>query len=196
MPSLVLRLGGMLAFMGAAALLAGALFCIAYAIGTGNRRLARRIALGSAAAAAGYALLLMAGPLLTRSRTLLPGEELSFCGFDCHLHVSATSERLDDSLDVTLRLRSDAKAAPEHPRRLRVVVTDGAGREFLPQQALPPDPLPAGASVSRTLRFIVPGDVASPRLLVSWRGWPNYLIPGPENPLVQRKASLLLASAD
>ena len=118
MPSLVLRLGGMLAFMGAAALLAGALFGIAYAIGTGNRRLARRIALGSAAAAAGYALLLMAGPLLTRSRTLLPGEELSFCGFDCHLHVSATSERLDDSLDVTLRLRSDAKAAAAaHPGR-------------------------------------------------------------------------------
>lgn len=196
MPSLALRLIGLLAFMGAAALLACAIFGIAYAIGTRNGRLAGRIALGAGAIAAGYTLLLIAGPLLTRSRTLAPGGELSFCGFDCHLHVSATSERRDDSLDVTLRLRSDAKAAPEYPGELLVVVADAAGREFRPEQPLPADALPAGAAVSRTLRFIVPADIKSPRLLVTWSDWQDYLVPGPQNPLVQRKAALQLASGD
>lgn len=194
MPSLLLRLFGALAFMGVAALLACAVFGIAYALGTHNGPLARRIALGAAMVGAGYALLLAAGPLLTPSRSLPPGGELSFCGFDCHLHVSATSERLDDSLDVTLRFRSDAKAAPEYPGELRVVVADAAGLEFLPERPLPADSLLAGMAVNWTLRFIVPADIRAPRLLVTWRGWLDYLVPGPQNPLVQRKASLMLAS--
>ena len=128
MPSLLLRVLGTLSFLGTAAMLA------AVVVGTA------------------YALLLAAGPMITPPRTLAPGAELSFCGFDCHLHVSAASARRDGGLDVTLRFRSDAKRAPEFPGDLRVRVIDASGREFAPRERLPRSELPAGAIATHTLR--------------------------------------------
>jgi hypothetical protein len=193
--SLTLRMLGVLAFLGTAVMLAGLFFGLAYAAGKGDGRLARRLGIGAAVIAAGYAALLLAGPIVTPARPLPPGAELSFCGFDCHLHVSATSTRRAESLEITLRFRSDAKRAPEHPGSVRVRVVDASGREFAPASPVPDGELAAGHSVSHTLRFDVPPDAEAPRVLLMWDGWIDYLVAGPQNPLVQRKASLLLAGA-
>ncbi len=193
MPSLPLRLLGTLSFLGTAAILAAVVIGLAYALGKGDRRLMRSLALGGAVCVAVYAGLLAAGPAITPARTLAPGEELSFCGFDCHLHVSAVGARRDGGLDVTLRFRSDAKRAPEHPDHLRVRVVDADGREYAPLGRLPGDELRAGESTTRTLHFPLPPDARLPHVRVTWARWLDYLVPGPGNPLVQRKASLELA---
>lgn len=193
MPSLPLRMLGMLAFLGTAAIVAGLVVGIAYALGKGDHRLLRRLGVFGTVIVAGYALLLAAGPAITPPRTLAPGEELSFCGFDCHLHVSAVSARRDGGLDVTLRFRSDARRAPEFPGELRVRVVDAAGREYAPRERLPRNELRAGETVAHTLRFPAPEGAESPRVTVTWGGWLDYFVPGPGNPLVQRKASLELA---
>lgn len=194
MPSLLLRMLGTISFLGTAAILAAVVVGTAYALGKGDRRLLRRFGAFGAVTIAVYALLLAAGPMITPPRTLAPGAELSFCGFDCHLHVSAASARRDGGLDVTLRFRSDAKRAPEFPGDLRVRVIDAAGREFPPRERLPRNELPAGATATHTLHFPLPADVASPRVTVTWAGWLDYVVPGPGNPLVQRKVSLEVAA--
>ena len=96
---------------------------------------------------------------------------------------------------MTLRFRSDAKRAPEFPGDLRVRVIDASGREFAPRERLPRSELPAGAIATHTLHFPLPADAASPRVTVTWARWLDYVVPGPGNPLVQRKVSLELAAA-
>jgi hypothetical protein len=193
MPSLTLRMLGTLAFLGTAAITAGVVLGLAYALGRGDHPLLRRLGVFGAVVLAGYALLLAAGPAVTPPRALAPGQELSFCGFDCHLHVSALGARREDGLDVTLRFRSDARRAPEFPGRLAVRVVDEAGREFAPVEPLPRNELPAGETATHTLRFPVPDDAVAPRVTVTWTSWLDWLVPGPGNPMVQRKATLELA---
>jgi hypothetical protein len=193
MPSLTLRMLGTLAFLGTAAITAGVVLGLAYALGRGDHPLLRRLGVFGAVVLAGYALLLAAGPAVTPPRALAPGQELSFCGFDCHLHVSALGARREDGLDVTLRFRSDARRAPEFPGRLAVRVVDQAGREFAPVEPLPRNELPAGETATHTLRFPVPDDAVAPRVTVTWTSWLDWLVPGPGNPMVQRKATLELA---
>ena len=193
MPSLTLRMLGTLAFLGTAAITAGVVLGLAYALGRGDHPLLRRLGVFGAVVLAGYALLLAAGPAVTPPRALAPGQELSFCGFDCHLHVSALGARREGGLDVTLRFRSDARRAPEFPGRLAVRVVDQAGREFVPVEPLPRNELPAGETATHTLRFPVPDDAVAPRVTVTWTSWLDWLVPGPGNPMVQRKATLELA---
>jgi hypothetical protein len=193
MPSLTLRMLGTLAFLGTAAITAGVVLGLAYALGRGDHPLLRRLGVFGAVVLAGYALLLAAGPAVTPPRALAPGQELSFCGFDCHLHVSALGARREDGLDVTLRFRSDARRAPEFPGRLAVRVVDEAGREFAPVEPLPRNELPAGETATHTLRFPVPDDAVAPRVTVTWTSWLDWLVPGPGNPMVQREATLELA---
>lgn len=193
MPSLTLRLLGTLAFLGTAAITAGVVLGLAYALGRGDHPLLRRLGIFGAVVLAGYAALLAAGPAVTAPRTLAPGAELSFCGFDCHLHVSALGARRDDGLAVTLRLRSDATRAPEFPGELAVRVVDAAGRRYAPVEPLPRNELRAGETVTHTLRFPVPDEATAPRVTVTWARWIDWLVPGPGNPLVQRKVLLDLA---
>ena len=47
----------------------------------------------------------------------------------------------------------------------------------------------AGESRTHPVQFAVPPDAGPVRIMVSWGGL-DYLIPGPQNPLVQRRASL------
>ena len=195
MPSLALRMLGTLAFLGTVAITAGVVLGLAYALGRGDYRLLRRLGVFGAVILAGYSLLLAAGPAVTPARALAPGEELSFCGFDCHLHVSALGARRNGGLDVTLRFRSDAGRAPEFPGKLSVRVVDQAGREFSPVEPLPHNELRAGETATHTLRFPVPDDAVAPRITVTWAGWLDWLVPGPGNPMVQRKATLELAGA-
>ena len=87
---LLLRLGGAGAFLLLAAAITGSLLVIGYGLVRGNARW--RVAPRSRArrSRASTEALLLAGPVLLGRRTLRPGQELAFCGFDCHLHLTAT----------------------------------------------------------------------------------------------------------
>jgi hypothetical protein len=191
MPSLLLRMLGMLIFLAAAIAICVTILTLVYAIGTRDLRLARRIITLSAAIVGVYAAVLFAGPLLARSRTLAPGSEVSFCGFDCHLHVSVAGASRPGPLEVLLRFRSDAKAVPEHPGLLVVRAVDAAGRRYAPLEPVPDAPLGAGESRTHPVRFDVAPGAGPVRIMVSWGGL-DYLIPGPQNPLVQQRAALAI----
>jgi len=191
MPSLMLRMLGMLLFLAAAIALCVALLTLMYAIGTRDTRLARRIVTVAAAIFGVYGVVLFVGPLLARSRTLAPGSEVSFCGFDCHLHVSVAGASRPGPLEVNLRFRSDAKAAPEFPGLLVVRAVDSAGRRHAPLEPIPDAPLGAGETRTHPVRFGIPSGAGPVRIVVSWGGL-DYLIPGPQNPLVQQRAALAI----
>lgn len=179
------RLAGMLLLLITLLTLGGAFLAGVYAIGRSNRGLLRRALLVAAGATAGHAILVLAGPVLARERVLAAGTELAFCGFDCHLHVSARSAATDV---VVLRFRSDARAVPEHPGRLRVLGYDHGGVAHEPLDGIADSPLVAGDTLEQSLRF--PPETRIERVAVTWREWDRYLVPGPENPLVQSRVSL------
>ncbi|HEU4828296.1 MAG TPA: hypothetical protein VFT04_03800 [Gemmatimonadales bacterium] len=184
----LLRLAGLLFLMATALTLAAAFLAAVYAIGRRNPRLRRTAVLVAVAAVAVHAVLVAAGPLLAPERILAQGNELSFCNFDCHLHLAAHRGRSPDA--VVLRFRSDARAVAEHPGRLRVRGYDASGAEHEPLDAIPGTPLAAGDTVEHRIRF-APG-VRIERVAASWRDWDRYLVPGPANPLVQQRLSLRL----
>ena len=191
MPSLMLRMLGMLVFLATALTMAIGLLTLCYAIGTRDARLARRVLTATGAVAGAYALVLLAGPLLARERTLAPGSEVSFCGFDCHLHVSVAGASRPGPLEVVLRFRSDAKAVPEHPGLLLVRALDSSGRRYSPVEPVPDAPLGPGEVRTHPIRFDIPVSAGPVRMAVSWDGL-DYLIPGPQNPLVQQRATLAI----
>ena len=89
----------------------------------------------------------------------------------------------------------EPRAVPEHPGYLRVRGFDARGNAYDPLDPIPDAPLLAGDTVERMLTFApAPGERIE-RVALSWRDWENYLVPGPENPLVQRRRSLALADA-
>lgn len=70
---------------------------------------------------------------VTAPRGVVPlGEEIAFCGIDCHLHVSAVGVSRGESLVVRLRFRSDAKAADEFPGMLRFALRGPDGHRRAP----------------------------------------------------------------
>lgn len=188
--TLFLRLVGQLFLAAAALTLTAAILAAVYAVGRRNTRLLRGAALVAAAAIGAHALLIAVGPLVMRHRVLPVGAELSFCGFDCHLHVSATSGPSPDV--VTLRFRSDARAVPEHPGHLRVRGYDAHGQAYDPVVPIPDAPLLAGDTIEQVVRFTLPEATRIERVGLARRDWESYLVPGPENPLVQRRRSLAL----
>ena len=191
MPSLVLRMLGMLLFLVTAVSLAVGLLTLVYAAGTRDVRLARRVLTATGVVAGLYAAVLIGGPLLTRERTLAPGSEVSFCGFDCHLHVSVAGASRPGPVEVILQFRSDAKAAPEFPGVLLVRALDSAGRRYPPLEPVPDAPLGPGETRTHAVSFDVPVNAGPVRVVVSWDGL-DYLIPGPQNPLVQQRATLAI----
>ena len=190
----LLRLAGFAAFLLTGLILAAGLIVVVVAAFTGRPRLLTATVVGIFGWLACYALALLAGPLLARRQTLGLGEELAFCGLDCHLHLSVTGVSGTSDLAVRLRLRSDAKGEPEYPSHLRIRLVDAAGRDYAPRPAAPLEPLPAGAEYVRDLHFTVPAGVTPERLVVTWGDWPDYVVPGPENALVQRRRSILLTA--
>jgi hypothetical protein len=189
-----LRLAGIGAFFLTGLVIAAGLVVVAVAAFTGRPRLLTAAAAGTAAWLVCYALAILAGPALTRPRTLGLGEELSFCGLDCHLHLAVTDVRRDGDVTVRLRFRSDAKAAAEYPSHLRVRVLDAAGRQYAAEPAVDLEPLAAGAEYARDLHFRIPAGATAERLVATWGDWPDYVVPGPENALVQRRRSILLTA--
>jgi hypothetical protein len=183
---------------------------IALFIGLIAFRRGRRSAALRALATAGvlvtlYGLAIALPALLGRTRILAAAQELSFCGFDCHLHVAliaahaepATSPAADKRVVVGVQVRSDAVQAPEHPSLLRFRLIDQRGREYEPEPAVNgTDPfaqdLAAGESYSRTLSFVLPPDAESRGLRVTWHAWADYWVLGPANTFLRRKTLLAL----
>jgi hypothetical protein len=147
-----------------------------------------------------YGLGIALPALLAPTKVLAPSEELSFCGFDCHLHVAVVAAESDPAgprVLVGIQVRSDAIQAPEHPSLLRIRLVDRAGREYAPEP-MPDgrDPfaqvLEAGDSYSRTLSFPAPASEDLHGLRVTWRVGLDYWVLGPGNTFLKRKTLLAL----
>jgi len=160
----------------------------------GNAALARGSLLGAAAVAAAYGLIWIVTVATTRTRGLVLGDEVHFCGLDYHLHVSVLEVKRESDLGVRVRFRSDARQADEFPGELRLRVVDSAGREYPPSSGMIAEPLHAGDAIEREFRFSLPPDAALPRLVVTYHGWLDYLLPGVANPLVQGRRQLELGA--
>ena len=145
---------------------------------------------------AGWAIVWVIGLATGPRRSLSRGEELHFCGVDCHLHISVVRATRDTDIGVVLRFRSDAKSADEFPGLLRYVVVDSAGRPYLPASGIIAEPLPAGETIEREFRFSVPPEARRPQLRIYWPGKLDYLVPGRANPLVQQRVELSLGVGD
>jgi hypothetical protein len=191
---LLLRLGGTAAFLGLAASITGAFMVSVFGLARSNPYLTRRAGVVGLALMGLYATLLLAGPLLLGRRTLAPGQELAFCGFDCHLHLTATHVARDGGLDVTVRARSDAREAPEDPRYVTLSVVDASGTRYPADSMTLDTPLGPGDAYERTVHFTVPASATGLRLVGTWQGWPAYAIPGPDNIFVQRRSGIALTA--
>jgi hypothetical protein len=161
---------------------------------SGRPVLLRRGLTGWGAMIAGYGAIWLVGLLGASSRVVPVGEEIHFCGVDCHLHVSVAKASRGSDVGVTLRFRSDARQADEFPYLLTYAVVDGAGRRYPPSAGIVSAPLKAGKTVKQELRFSVPPDAPEPRLVVSYDSFMDYLIAGRANPLVQRRTRLDLGT--
>jgi hypothetical protein len=191
---LLLRLGGAGAFLLLAASITGSLLVAMFGLVGRNTRLVRRAGLVGLSLLAVHGVLLLAGPRLLGRRTLMPGQELAFCGFDCHLHLTATHVVRNGGVLVTVRARSDAREATEDPRHVTLSVVDANGARYAPDSMTLDTPLRPGESYERTLRFDVPSSATGLRLVGTWRGWPAYAIPGPDNIYVQRQSGIALTA--
>ena len=183
---------GMLLLLGTAGILVVAVAVALWAGLGGNRPLARRALLAGSGAVGVYGLFWLLGLVLAPRVTLPPGQAISFCGLDCHLHVSVQQVRAGADVGVTVHFASNAKQAPEFPGALRFRLRDGSGQEFAPQNSIPDTALPAGASWDYELRFPAAASVAGGVLIVTWDSGLDYLVPGAGNPLVQRQRHLAL----
>jgi hypothetical protein len=191
----LLRLGGIAAFLFSGVVIVAGLALMLFGAFTGRPRLLTLTAAGIVVWFACYGLALLAGPALTPHRLLAAGDEMAFCGFDCHLHLSVAGVTRGNGVAVRLHFRSDAKAAAEYPSRLRIRAVDRAGREYAPLLDTPLVPLLAGAQYDRELRFTLPAGAAVDRLVVTWADWQDYLVPGPENAMVQRRRAFRIGEA-
>lgn len=185
---------GSLLLIGTVGVAALSLVVVFWARSRGQPLLARRALIAGGAVASVYGLFWVLGVLLAPRRVLAPGETLSFCGLDCHLHVSVREVRVGSDLGVTVRFASDAVRAPEWPGSLRFRLRDGAGREYAPTNRVPHTALRAGASWEFELRFPGQAKPEGSALIVTWDGAIDYLVPGAGNPLAQRQRRLALSA--
>lgn len=177
-----------LAFLGTGFLL------VCSAVGAGVAFAARRAVLARGIAAAGlavavvYATLLAGASVLSRDRTLRPGERKYFCEMDCHIayDVTAVAAVEAGTRAVTLRTWFDPSTiapfrgdGPLSPGPRDVYVVDEAGRRYAPSPeateawekahgASTPlgRELRPGESYTTTLVFELPPGMRAPRLFV------------------------------
>jgi hypothetical protein len=183
------------ALLGSMLLLVIAAGVALFGLARGNGPLVTRALRWAGAYVAVYLLAVLASPLTARRRVLPPGSELSFCGIDCHLHVSVAGSTTEPGqVRAAVRVRSDAVEAPEYPGYLqfRLVGADGS---ILPPNPAPDaftHPLAAGESYVDTLAFAVPATGGPYSLRVTYAGVMDNLMLGPANPRAAGKASLAL----
>jgi hypothetical protein len=161
----------------------------------GNSGLARGGLVAAGGMAAVYGLFWILGVVLAPRFTLAPGKGVSFCGLDCHLHVSVAGVHSGAGLGVMVRFSSNARSAPEWPGKLRFRLKDAAGQEYSPINQVPDSALRAGAEWTHELRFPPGTPVDGTVLMVTWGGLLDYLVPGTGNPLAQRQRRLALTPA-
>lgn len=150
--------------------------------------LARLLAGGGLAVAVVYATLLAGASLLSRERTLGPGERKYFCEMDCHIAYDVVASQAPDARTraVTLRTWFDPSTiapfrgnAPLRPGPRVVYLVDESGRRYEPSPGAskswedghgPETPfgreLAPGESYTTTFVFEVPAEVRSARLFV------------------------------
>jgi hypothetical protein len=172
-------------------------------------KLARLVAMVTAAAGVIYVAILLGFSASSRSNTLAVGQEKYFCEIDCHLAYSIVDVKRQPStssteLFVTLRTRfdetttspsrpRDAELAPS-PRQVRLV--DGEGREFpsiSTTGAALMTPLKPAESYTTQLVFQVPREASGLRLLIrTIPAWPDHVVIGDENSWLHQKTYLAL----
>jgi hypothetical protein len=189
MLSAILRLLGVVLTMGVAATVVASLFGAGWAVFQRRWMAARRRLGWSLRAVAVQALALGLGPLMARQRLLQATDELAMCDVDCDLHVGGVTVSRTEGVVVSVRLRSDARRAEGRPDAMRFRVVDSAGHRYAPVVAPAPSPLAPGEQREEQLRFVLPDRVMPVRLEVTWGGWMDFLVPGPEQPLVKRKTA-------
>ncbi|HEX5004997.1 MAG TPA: hypothetical protein VFV65_06760 [Gemmatimonadales bacterium] len=192
------HLFGVLALLGSALLLLLGVGAVAYGLARGDRRLAARAGVITTAYAAVYLVGVVLSILLSPRRVLPVGEEISFCGFDCHLHLSVVGADLTaDRVSVAIQARSDAKQAPEYPRYLqfRLVARDGSLVAPVAVPAALNRPLEAGQVVVDTLAFQAPSGGAPYSLRIIYPDLPEGLLLGPANGRATGKTTLAIDGA-
>jgi hypothetical protein len=189
---------GFLVLLGSALLVVLGLGVVVFALARGNLRLAGR----AAAITIGFGVLYLVSNSVIAAlvpRQVLPvGDELSFCGFDCHLHVSVVGSDMEENrIGVMVRVRSDAKQEAEYPTYLRfrlvgakgvIVVPDNEARAFR-------RPLEAGQSYVDSLYFAVPLDQLPYSLRVTYPGPIDALLFGPASSAATGKMTLSLGGS-
>jgi hypothetical protein len=193
---------GALALLGSAALVTLAAGVALFGLARGDRKLGRRAGLLAVAWAVLYGAAVLASPATTQPRVLLPGEEISLCGLDCHLHVSVagtndtTAPPMPGTHTVHVRARSDAKRAPEFPAELRFRLVDAENQEYVPEPESGQfaGPLAAGDSDTITLVFAPPPTARNLRLRVTRGAWPDRLLLGPANTRAVARTTLALGT--
>ncbi|MEZ4412232.1 MAG: hypothetical protein R2910_04515 [Gemmatimonadales bacterium] len=184
---------GVLALIGSALLLVFGLGVTAFGLARGDRRLARRAALGTGGLVVVYLLGVVLSGALAPRRVLPIGEELSFCGFDCHLHISVTQVDMEeDRIGLVVQARSDAKAEPEYPKSLQFRLVGRTGIALAPYQEGKTflEPIAAGQSTVDTVTFTAPPEDSPYTLRVIYPDLPEALLLGPANSRAVGKTTL------
>lgn len=186
---------GALVFLGTAGLLLLSVVVALWAAVRRNRRLVRRALAAGGCVFALYGFVWAVGLGIAMTSGARTVQELRFCGFDCHLHVSVAGMRPGSAPVVTVKFSSNAVREPEWPRELQFRLRDSSGREYAPTNPLPDRPLGAGESWNHDLEFPGGADPAGGELIVTWKPGLDYFVPGSGNPLVQRYRRLALPAA-
>jgi hypothetical protein len=186
---------GQLLLLGTAAFLVMAFVVAVVAGAAGRPLLARRVLQAGGGMFLVYAAFWVIGVAAAPTRILEPGQAVSFCGLDCHLHVSVRAVHTAPYTGVVVRFASNAARAPEYPAELRVVLRQRDGTELSPTNAIPDSALAAGAHWDYELRFPEPVRPEGAVLIVTWKNGIDLLVPGAGNPLVQRRQRLALPAA-
>jgi len=192
---MLVHLLGFLILLGSALLVVLGLGVLVFALARGNGRLARRAVVLTGSYAVLYLGCIAGFAWLTPRRVLPLGGELSFCGLDCHLHVSVVGgDTTGDRIAVIVRVRSDARQEPEYPQylRFRLVGPDGTltppeneGRAFGAVLA-------AGQEYVDSLVFPVPPAARPCTLRVTYPGPIDALLFGPASSGAMGKTTLAL----
>ena len=189
---------GFLILLGSALLVVLGLGVCLFALARGNGRLARRAATVTASYATLYLLCTVGFALMTPRRVLPVGGELSFCGLDCHLHVSVVgSDTAGGRMTVLVRVRSDARQEPEYPQYLQFRLIGAGGAPLAPDNEgrAFSGPLAAGQTYVDSLTFPVSPTASPYTLRVIYPGPIDQLLFGPASSGATGKTTLALGGS-
>ena len=186
---------GVLALIGAALLFVFGLGVTAFGLARGDRALARRAAIGTGGLVVVYLVGVVLSGALAPQKVLPFGQELSFCGFDCHLHLSvAQVDMEEDRIGLVVQARSDAKGEPEYPGYLQFRLVGRSGEAVAPFQEGKTfrEPVQAGQTAVDTVAFVAPPEDSPYTLRIIYPDLPEALLLGPANSRAVGKTTLSL----